>query len=434
MVAGIGAEGTTRSKRSRTRRRALLLVGALVVVIVVIVIVNQRVSGPGSVKVYAAEVKRGRIESTVSGPGHVVPEKQVEMSSGVMGRIEHLAVREGDWVHAGDLLLQIDSTQFSARVRETRSSLDAARSNVTLQESRLARLELELNRQKELRSNQLVSEKELERIETDVKVVRAEVSSARHRVMEMEARLASARDDLEKTTITAPLSGIVSSLKVEEGEIAIVGTMNYPGTVLMTISDLSQMEVEAEIDETDILDVALGQRATVHVDALGDSTLEGTVVDIASSAHTVGLGTMEEATNFMVRVRIEGERIPLKPGMSANVDIEVGAKPDVLSVPIQGVVKRELSDEGEHDSAHADSASTEERPPPEEEEGVFVVEEDRARFRPIETGISDETDIEVISGLREGDTVVTGPYKILARLEDGRRVQVEEEKESDSAD
>ncbi|MCK4546415.1 MAG: efflux RND transporter periplasmic adaptor subunit [Candidatus Eisenbacteria sp.] len=418
--------------RSRMRKRAIILVGALVLVVVLIVVVNQRVGGPGSVKVYASEVAQQTIRATVSGPGHVVPEKQVDMSSGVMGRIVHLAVREGDQVNEGDLLLQIDSTQYAARVRQAESSLRAARSSVTLQQSRLERLEMELKRRRELRSNRLVSEKEIEAAETDVKVGRAEVNSAGHRVEEMEARLASMNDDLLKTTMTAPISGIVSSLKIEEGEIAIVGTMNYPGTVLMTLSDLSLMEVEAEIDETDILDVAVGQDATVHVDALGDSTLKGTVIEIASSAHRVGVGTMEEVTNFRVRVRIDGERVPLKPGMSANVDIETAVRSDVVSVPIQSVVKRKWSSEG--DSGDSGEDADESSSNKEEKPGVFAVEDDKAVFRVIKTGISDETDIEVLSGLEKGQTVITGPYKILARLKDGDRVSIEEDEEPDRAD
>ena len=417
-------------KRAKTRKRALLLIAGLVVVVIGIVLVNKKYGGPAAAKVYAAQVERGTIEATVSGPGYVVPEKQVKISSGVMGRIVHLAVREGQMVSEGDLLLQIDSTQYAARVREVEGSLEGAQSYVRLQEVRLEKLEMELQRQRQLRSDQLVSEKEIQSIEADVKVARAELASARHGVTETEARLASTRDDLRKTTIVSPLAGIVSSLDVEEGEIAIVGTMNYAGTILMTISDLSQMEVEAEIDETDVLDIVLGQKAKVYVDALGDSTLAGTVIDIASSAHTKGSGTVEEATNFWVRVRIGGGLKTLKPGMSANVEIRTATKTDVLSLPIQAVVRREFPHEG--DSTEPDSLSGAEK---EKTEGAFVVEEGKAVFRAIETGISDETDIVVVSGLEEGDRVVTGPYKVLARLETDHRVRVvEEERDTNRAD
>lgn len=421
-------------KRRSAQRRGLILLAGLVLVVIVVVIVNRRVSGPGTAKVYAAEVGRQTIHAIVSGPGQVVPEKRVKISSGVMGRIVHLAAVEGRRVAEGDLLVQIDPTQYESRVREAEASLEWAGARVVLEESRLERLEQELSRQEKLKASHLVSETDIETVETEVKVARAELEAARHRVVEARARLASARDDLSKTTIRAPLTGVISSLEVEEGEIVIVGTMNYPGTVLMTISDLSQMEVEADIDETDILDVVLGQGATVYVDALGDSTLEGTVVDIASSAYTVGRGTAEEATNFKVRVRIAGGRFALKPGMSANVEIETDCKSDVLCVPIQAVVKRRAgsAESGGPDETAADRPDEED----EEKQGVFLVEDGRALFRRIETGISDETDVEVISELEEGQRVVTGPYKVLARLKDGRRVRVEEEEgeESERAD
>ncbi len=421
------AAGRSAARKARTRKRALFLIVGLLVVVAIIVIVNRKFSHSGAVNVYAAEVKTTTIRATVSGPGRVVPEKQVKISSGVMGRIVDLAVREGQEVSEGDLLVQVDSTQYAARVREVEGSLRAVKSNVALQESRLARLEMELARQRDLRSSRLVSEKDIQAIETDVKVAKAEMASARHRVSETEACLASTRDDLMKTTIVSPLSGVVSSLDVEEGEIAIVGTMNYSGTVLMTISDLSQMEVDAEIDETDVLDVAMGQRSEVYVDALGDSALDGTVVEIASSAHTKGAGTVEEATNFRVRVRIGGEGGTLRPGMSASVEIETGVHENVRAVPIQAVLKRRASDLAKADGGGAKKPDGEAAAEETEIEGVFVVKDDKVQFRPIETGISDETDIEVVAGLEEGERVVTGPYKILARLKNDGRVRIVEE-------
>jgi HlyD family secretion protein len=430
----VNAGGSSRA--ARNRKRALLLLAGLIVAVVAIVLINQRVRAPGAVEVYAATAEVRTIRSAVTGPGTVTPEKQVKISSGVMGRVVRVAVKEGQAVAEGDLLVQIEPTQFEARVREGEGALEGARSRVVLQESRLEKLQLDLKRQTELGDRALVSDKEIEGVKTDVRVTQAELEAARHAVREGEARLASVRDDLEKATIRAPTSGVVSSLDVEEGEIAIMGTMNYAGTVLLTLSDLSQMEVDAEIDETDVLDVALGQEAVVHVDAMEDSTLRGTVVEISSSAEKKRAGSVEESTVFRVRVRIENGRDTLKPGMTADVEIQTAEKADVLSIPIQAVVRRPPSGEPKEKNDLEKEDTPARRPSRakdgEDVDGVFVMEGKKVEFRAIETGISDETDIEVVSGLSKGDQVVTGPYRALAQLKNGKRVRVAEEKEKDT--
>jgi HlyD family secretion protein len=240
--------------------------------------------------------------------------------------------------------------------------------------------------------------------------------------------------------MTSPMDGIVTSLNAEVGEIVMIGTMNNPGTVIMIVSDMSEIETEVEVDETDIAQVELGQEAEISIDAYPDTTFKGRVTEIGHTARISGLGTQDQVTNFLVKVMLIDEVASIRPGMSASVDITTDSRSDVLNVPIQAVVMREeksdtlTSEEEEKEGAVAstDSGSVkgEKRGKKEkkEVEGVFLAVDGRAKFVQIATGIADQQNIEIVSGINDGDQVVTGSYKILRTLKDGDKVKVTEKK------
>ena len=396
-----------------TRKR--LILAGVAVGIVIIVILNIRLSYEASTDVEVEIVGSGPIVEKVSGPGVVHAESSVKISSSVMGRITGLYVEEGDVVEKGDTVLRIESSQYRARLHQAEAVYKAALARLELARAESLDAGVDNDRQRRLAENGLVSARDVEVARTTFAVARAGVQAAVETVREASAALEAARDDLDKTVIDAPISGTVTSLNVEEGEIAITGTMNNPGTVLMTVSSLDTMEVRAEIDETDVARVRAGQSVEVSVDAFPDTVLAGTVsvIGSSSSAARVAAYRPDERSTFEVRIRIE-DRLPgLRPGMTTTVDIETATRDSVPRVPLQALVLREV---GERDEKA-------------EREGVFVVRSGRARFTPVRTGISDDKNIEVLQELPEDGRVIIGPFKALRDLEDSTKVKVTEERE-----
>jgi HlyD family secretion protein len=392
-----------------------IILGGLGVVIVVVVVVNLVTTYEAATGVEVTPAKRGEIIERVSGPGVVYAESSVKISSSVMGRIVDLPIEEGDAVKPGQVLLRIDPSQYEASLSRAEAAHHAALARLDLAEARLEDARLEFDRGNTLRERDLVSERDLDAARTALAVARAEVDAARENAREAEAARRAAADDLDKTVITSPISGTVTSLNVEEGEIAITGTMNNPGTVLMTISNLGSMEVRAEIDETDVARVRLGQPVDISVDAFPDTLLNGTVSLIGSSsslARGSGLSPDERST-FDVKVRVEDALPGLRPGMTTTVDIVTGREDSTLYVPLRALVLREI---GKGEAAK-------------EYEGVFVVKNDRAEFVPITTGISDDSNIEALDAIDEGSPVITGPFKTLRDLRDSTRVKISRERD-----
>jgi HlyD family secretion protein len=390
----------------------LAVVGAAIVAALV---VNLIITYEPSTDVEVTPAKRGEIVEKVSGPGIVYAESSVKISSSVMGRIVDLPVEEGDAVERGQVLLRIDPSQYEASLNRAEAAHHAALARLDLAEARLADARLEFDRGTKLHEQSLVSERDLDVARTALAVAEAEVDAARETAREAEAALSASADDLDKTVIVSPISGTVSSLNVEQGEIAITGTMNNPGTVLMTISNLGSMEVRAEIDETDVARVRLGQQVEISVDAFPDTLLDGTVSLIGSSsslARGSGLSPDERST-FDVKVRVEDTLAGLRPGMTTTVDIVTGTADSTLYVPLQSLVLRETG----KDEARKES------------EGVFVVKDDRAEFVPVTTGISDDVNIEALDGIDEGNPVIIGPFKTLRDLKDSTRVKIARERD-----
>lgn len=406
------------------KRRNILILVVVVVVIAAALIGNLGIDRKDRTEVTVDEVEVGTLVARVSGPGRVRAETTVQISSSVMGRIVDLGVDEGDVVERGQFLLRLEDIYYRSRVEQAGARLEQA-------DAQCVTAERDLSDAEEQFAQSHISEKERDEFLAQATIYREACEEAR-------AALRAASDELDKTVFHSPISGVVTRLNVEEGENVVTGTMNAPGTVIMTISDLSNMEVEVEIDETDIVDVRIGQEAEIDVEALIDTTFAGTVTEVGNSGITSMAGTQEEVTNFMVTVRVDEAHEALRPGMTATVEVVTAEHVDALNVPIQAVASRTPSeleetagDEGEEEEEKKPKGRRSDREEEEEIEGVFIVDEnDQAQFVPVTTGIADELSIEVTGDLTEGQKIVSGPYKVLRKLKNGEDLKVEDDEGS----
>jgi HlyD family secretion protein len=421
----------------KARTRTILLVSAGALLLAVIVIANVMRASGGRTAVQAADVKRAPIASTVRAPGRVQPETMVKMSANVPGEVVRLAVKEGDRVRKGQFLLQLNDTQYRAQVREAKASLAAARSNLRLAETAFAQTDASLKRKEALFEQKLVSPEELEAARTQRNSDRARVDTNIEEVQRAEATLQSSEDNLRKTRYSSPIDGTVTQLNIEQGEIAVVGTMNNPGTVLLTVANMNGMKVESDVDETDVTSIRMGQTASVKIDAYPDTTFTGSVVEIANSPKIEDQGTQEQQTNFEVDVRIDAPPATLRPGMTADVEIKTASKDSVIAVPIQAVVVRtpeelEPAKKGRKKKPKGAAATAATADPArakkEEIRGVFLIVDGKAQFRKVKTGIASDTDFEVEGDLKPGEKVITGPFRVLRTLKPDTAVKIEEAK------
>ncbi len=399
------------------KRKKIIIISAVIIVIGLIVILNLQSQREKAIKVTVEKVEKHDLASTVSASGEIKPKKNVNISAQVPGRIIKIGVEEGQRVKAGDFLMKLDSTQYEANADRDRALIHLYRTELIKAKARLRKDESFYKRQKKLYEEQLLSKEQLEEAKTLYEISIAQQQSIRYQIDQAQASLQSSMDNLRKTAYNSPIDGIITSLRVEEGEIAMIGTMNNPGTVLMTIADLSVMEVEVEVDETDVIGIKIGHQAEVRIDALPDQTVDGKVTEIGSSA-LQKLTSSQESKDFKVIITLENPPENLKPGLSASADITTAEKKDVLAVPISALVLREKEEE-------------EKKKNEEQEEGVYIVENSRVIFYPVEKGIMGEMMIEIISGLEEGKEIVVGPYSALRQLKDEILIKVEEKKEEE---
>jgi HlyD family secretion protein len=403
------------------KKKKWIIIALVVVVVGALLVANAKRSGGKGFTVQTETTGVGDLKQMVSATGRVVPPTEVKISANISGRIDRIAVEEGDAVQKGQLLVELDRDRYEFAVRKARAALSES-------EARLVQAELEWQRQQELYGRQLISKQAYDDAEAAHK---AQTFS----VEQMRANLAEIEKNLSECTIHSPITGIVTDLVAKQGENVVIGTMNNPGTVIMTVSDLSVIEIEAEVDETDVSLVSAGQPVKIELDAFPDTAFNGSVVKIGNSANITGFGSQDQATNFMVNVRLLDTVVNIKPGMTASVDITTSTRDSVLQIPIQAVVMREKKDTVETVKSDSDAgvavAATAEAPPArrkgkaEEMEGVFVVEDGKAIFREIKTGIADQQYIEVVEGLEKGMDIVTGSFKILRELKDGDPVKVD---------
>jgi HlyD family secretion protein len=399
----------------RRRKRTIIVLG-VILVIALIVVFNLRAQREKTVKVTVAKVGTTDLTSIISASGEVKPKKNVEISALVPGRIIKIGVEEGDIVRAGDFLLKLDSAQYEAFAEGNRASIRSFKAQLIQDEARFRKDKNAYDRQKKLFDEQLISKDQLETSKLQSDVSTAQVRAIQSQIQQAEASLKSTMDNLNKTTFVSPIDGMITSLRVEEGEMAIIGTMNNPGTVLLTIADLSVMEVEVEVDETDVVGVVLGQAANVRVDAYPDTVFKGKVTEIGSSALQKIASTTQESRDFKVVVTLDNPAHKLKPGLSASADIISAEKKGVLAVPISSLVLREKAGAGKDKKEAV------------EEEGVYAVEAGRVKFQPVVKGIAGGMNIEIVSGLKEGQEIVTGPYNALRELKDGTLIKNDDKK------
>jgi HlyD family secretion protein len=379
----------------------------------------------------------------------VRPRRFVNVSANLSGRITRLTVKEGDTVRNGEILAQIDSARFDAETRQSRAALDSARADLDRTQADLRATQLAFERTKRMHADSLVSDQTYDQAEAELKVKQAVVESQRKRITQLQAALESFQDTLDKATVPSPMDGVVTSLQKEEGEV-VIGAQSFQPTIIMTVADLSIMEVEVLVDETDIRNVRLGQEADVRVDAFEGLSVKGEVTEIGSSAiprgasattGSTGTNTSNQAKDFKVTVTLEDPPANLRPGLNATADIVTARKANVLAVPIQAVVVREVDKEGKVVDPGAVQAASDGPPADadarprgrgDEKEGVFVVGKGQAQFRPVKTGIIGETEIEIVEGLGEGDEIVSGSYRTLRTLKEKARIRVETKKKDRS--
>lgn len=441
----------SRRFRLKSRRFLLFLIVLLVVGGGAFGALRGRMSNKGT-PVQTEDVSRGEIVEIVAATGRVQPQSEVKISANVSGRIDHLEVKEGDRVELGQVLVEIDPTRYGALVLEAEAGLRSARAESRLADANLEQSRRDVERQRRMHAQKLGSEGDLEAAETALKVAEARRDASVEAVNRAEAYLTQARDDRSKTTILAPKPGVVTRLNVEVGEV-VLGTTQNVGTTLMTIADLGQMEVLAEVDESEVVKVSLGDSARIELDALEGKVFRGLVSEMANSATTRGRGTVEEATHFEIKVALLGDVTSLRPGMTATLDLVTERREGVLHLPIQCVTLRAKEEPEKGDRKGREGGAASGREGHDERQGrpdhgntsaeaggtggassasnlrevVYVVRGGVAHEIDVKTGISSPTDIEILGqDLAEGDEVVSGSYRVLAReLADGDRVRVD---------
>ena len=401
------------------RRRTKILIGIAVLLVAAIAfgIVRSR-RGKDITPVTMAKVTRTDLTSKVSANGKIDAQRKVDLSANVMGQIVNLAVREGDVVKKGTFLLQIDQKQLAATARGASASLQALFSDRDAARANAVEARLNFDRAQKNYAQKISPAMELDRARAAYDVAQANVAALETRIEQSRANLAAAQDTLSKTTMRAPIDGIVTALPVEEGEVAVIGTMNNPGTKLLTIADMSIVEAVMEVDETDVPNVKVGQHATVTIDAYPNKTFSGVVTEVGSSPIQRTLGTGTEAVNFEVKIQLENPPAGVRPGFSASADITTGTRSKAIAIPIQALVVREKP--GSPKTAK-----------PQDEEGVFVTDKGAVKFAPVTTGLTGESNIEITKGLSEGQQIVTGPFKALRELKDGSKVKEEKEEKGE---
>jgi len=483
-----------------SKKKKIWIAAGAVTTLALIVFFSIRATRRDEVTVQTSKVDRkAELKSKVTASGEIRAKEFVDIQSEIAGIITELNVREGDRVQRNDVLLRIDPIATQADTNSARSQYEAmlsdgraqefqilnAEANLGRDEAALSSSQAEVNqaqgnltvaentyrRYQQLHEDGLTSRDEYERMQNNYRVARAQLEVAKARQSQMEtqiqvsrntiqqmkrsyeattnraksqrAGLTRAEDQLSKTTLNSPLGGVITQLLVEKGERAVPGNLSNPQATLMTIADLSVIQTELKVDETDVVNVSLGDFTQVKVDALPDIVFEGEVTEIGNSPIRTSATGQQEAKDFKVVVTLKNPSGKLRPGMSCTGDIITDTKKDVLTIPIQALTIREvevdengnyiqpdLNKKSSAGVARADSSSAKEKK--KELEGVFVVAENRiVRFRPIKTGITGETEIEVLESLNEGDEIVSGSFQTLRTIKDGAAIKVDNSLKTD---
>lgn len=419
-----------KKKKKKSKKKLLWFLGLLLIASVVVAAI---LSGKKEnlIVVQTEKIKKRNITQIVTATGKIQSEVEVDISAEVSGEIISLPYEEGDEVKKGALLVKIKQDAYTPQIQEQDAAIRVAESNLKVNEVTLRRYEQELQRIKELNSRGLASLSELDNAQNNVDQTLAQMNTNESQILQQRTGLSRIRYDISKTTIYSPMNGTVTQLNNESGE-KVLGTISNQGSDIMTISDLSKMECQVEVGETDVTLVNIGDTAKIEIDAFPDKSFTGYVYEIANSAKATGIGTQDQVVNFIVKIRILNNDVDLRPGMSCTVDIEVEKRNDVLAVPIQSVTTREEfkpdgmgEDTDENLSRESDQKQSKRMKP---KEVIFIVDNAAAKKENVKTGISDDSYVEIVDGAREDQEVVRGSFKAITReLEDGAKVKVDNE-------
>lgn len=412
-------------------RKSWWILGSILSLIILLVLFasNQSNEEAGeAVEVDTAAVRT--IVETVTAPGVIRPSSEVVISPEVSGEVIYLGVKEGDRVSRGTLLVRINPDAIRAEEEQVQAQILAARSSESSARAGLLRAEADLGRAESLRQKDLMTAQEYDAVRSQSEIARAEVEAASYRVRQAEASLRQVRESLRKTSIHAPISGVVTRLNVKQGE-KVVGAIQMTGTEIMTISDLSEIEAHVDVVETDVVGIDLGEEAIVEIDAFPEERFRALVSHIANAPTLSTVGAGSELTTFEVRLRILDPDARIRPGMTATATITTARKDNVLSVPIQAVTIRSTEDDDEADEVRdvrLERSLIDDRPDP----IVFVFDNGAALPRVVQTGLRDDRYIEILSGIAEGTPVISGPYRtVSSELDSGDVVRIEIEPRSD---
>ena len=407
-------------------KKTKIIVGSVVAVVVIgaltAAIRNKDKDVP---RVTTAKVEKIDLVSKVTANGKIQAQRKVDMSALVMGQIVNLAVKEGDHVKKGQLLLQIDRAQLAAQAQGREASLEAMRHDLDAAKATAAQSKLDYERASQQHKGNILAEADLQKAKSNLETAEANLAATESRMNSTMADLAASRDSLSKTTVTAPLEGIVTALPIKEGEVTVIGTMNNAGTQLMTISDMGSVEAVMMVDETSVPGVKVGQKAVLSIDAYPNRKFEGTVAEVGSSPipktdpDLLTLVANSEAINFKVKIRLDSPPDTIRPGFSVTADIVTARRDGTTAIPIQALVVRDVE---KKDKAPAVGRA-------ETEEGVYTIKDGKLAFSKVKTGIAGELMIELTEGPKPGQEIVTGPFKVLRQVKDGDRVIIEKEGE-----
>ena len=433
----------------RSRKKLFLIIAILVVVLAGAGVAIGAKKRDKPILVTTDKAFVTNITEIVTATGKIQPEVEVKIAPEVSGEIIEITVKEGQTVQRGQLLMRIKPDSYRAQVESQQAALNGARSSSVRNRSELQKIEADYRRIQQLYNGGLVSASELNSAKAAYDGARAGLDSAVAQIQQAEGALRQINEALSKTVIYSPVTGTISSLTSRVGE-RVVGTSQFAGTEVMRIADLDHMEARVNVNENDVVDVKVGDTARISVDAYPDREIRGVVREIASTALTRNLGTQEEVTNFEVKISIPDRTIRLRPGMSATADIETATVKNVVAVPIQAVtvrstesdlspeelerqrVRREAQDRSDN---RADVTNEQQERQKEREQRarlqrvVFIKNGETVKMQKVETGLADNTFIEIRSGLKPGDEVVSGSYTAISRkLKDGVKVEIEKEK------
>jgi len=412
-----------------SKRVKMSVFGGVVLVAIAIGGLTAAKRGNKAVEVRTEEVQRRDLVSSVTASGQVQPQLKVDLSSDITGKIVKLAVKEGQMVTKGQFLLQIDAQQAEAAVQRQDASLASSKAQMAQAEANLLQAQKSYERTAAIKKTNptLISDEQMEQLRTAVDVNKALYEAARHQVEQANALLSDARSSLGKTTIYAPMSGRVTRLNVENGETAIMGTLNKDAATLLTIADMSVLETKVKVDETDVARIAVGDSAVIQIDAFPDTTFIGRVTQISNSAvqATAAAGAADQAVDYEVTIQLVNIPEQTRPDFSATAKIITDTRKQVLSIPIIALTVRENEALSKGDTAVGLG-----KPRPTKEvgkkdvEGVFVVAKDnKVTFRPVKVGIAGEKHFEVLDGLKQGDKIVAGTYQAIRELKDGATIR-----------